>query len=347
MFLRVAAELRRTKKRQARQQNVAPQRDFSKNMHKFAPDVPLVVGNPGKDLFRGIRYNVFDQSTHVPLFRDAGILLGVSPYFSSFFPNETVITNYIAAAHKNLHLFTSTSYEKTSSDRFTCRGKEASVMLILDFSSLPDVALIDIEKAYFNVHKKKYANGEEHELTVLGFPYTSIAAFDINNNLVPNPFYLPISAQDEKLCRLNQELYDSFCNMTHMALMEETHPEIEMQYEWFQSKKDYFEKLFSLSEMVHGKDNPFNMTINQFITAHPQYAKFLFHHKNGDYAMRLAGIKDIDKNKVTVLEFITNHDDIDQYLRQLKTGSHRRSMENIAQNEIRRDEILKEAFKIR
>lgn len=335
MFRSISARAKRKPSSKATQK-----RHFSRNVHTIDARVPLVPVDDHSVLYRGIRQNVFDVNTTLPLFRDTCIFAGITPCFTAFDPENTVITNYIAATHKELPIFTSLSFVKGSSKVFAERGP----LLTVNLTNLPDLMLVDTEKAYYNENREFYKLKQEYELTVFAILYASIKSFDFQGKTISNPFCLPILPSDQENCRLFQELYDVFCKMQHVEFME---PSVNYVLQRDELKHQYFKKLFVLYDKVLGRDNPFNMSLREFQSKYPDYSEWLLHHsnkQNADNNSRVVNLEEAMNH--SVFDFLADGRNKKDYINDFCIGEHRKHRERNAKKYLADDPIIKSAFKI-
>lgn len=315
-------------------QRTTQKRNFSHNIHNVSKDCIVTSGSKQKVVYRGIRNNVYDDKSSVPLFRAECILFGLSSYYMTFDPKKVIIDNDLISGHKMSPIFLSTTLNKEIARTFT---HENSPLLTFDVSNLNNLTMINAESAFAGTYAWFYAGGQENELTVFALLYASIKFFEFKNyQAFSNPFYLPICPNDQESCLLLNELYEDLCKLHHNGRSQGGKPTVE-----------YLEKFNLLYHNVLGDQNPLNMTLTNFQRLFPQYAKHFFHVMNGANYDRFFAVKTSNRaDKITVFNFLLGNLSMKEYAFCIDPTAHRVTEERDAVSRICRDNNMKKKFNL-
>lgn len=321
----------RIKKRPSR--TAAQKRQFSKNVHHISPDCNPVSAAKTKIVYRGIRHDVYEPRSYVPLFRAESIFFGLNSYYTGFDPNTVTIDSHMIASHKLSPIFLSTSLNKASAATFVEKGP----LLTFDINNLENLMMVNADREFLAAFGGFYASGIEKELTVFALLYASIEFFELNDgNKFSNPFYLPVDPDDQESRLLLNELYDDLCRLHHYG-----------RSMGGKSTLEYLQKFNLLYHKVFGDKNPLNMTLNTFQNEFPEYAKHFFHARNGSYRDRFFSVQLSNRiDKVTVLNFLLGNLSMKEYAFCINPATHRDETEQRTVARMSRDKVIKEKFKL-
>lgn len=236
-------------------------RTFSKQ-HQFANEIALKKESVDH-VYRGIK-----PTDKFSVFSPASVIVGL-PSRKAFKQSYNVRSIDIAI-HKDSNNNEGYNYYLSSSADASITSVFGLLHLTID-ATHPQ-KWIDVESTYLNVCNQYAEHAEENENTTLAILTAATKSITDNktNEVINNPFYLPINLNNVKISRKYEDIYALYCEL--LLKSNPSHPEYNAEA-LSTFIKQYTHELIKLYNVALGMHSPFNLTLPQFANKFPAYTK--------------------------------------------------------------------------
>jgi hypothetical protein len=206
-----------------------------------------------------VLYRGFDDI--VPMIYAMPVILG--GIFGRHYPDEVSI--WEVRNHKITNLSSEYYFAAMTTSLDVARARGQGDYLQID-PALFRGRIIDVNKSFsrrsFTMPSMMSAEAEQIAVAI---PYCAIKSLCIQGDLLPNPFY--VADADARAQTEYAAIYEIYLNLLHDKF---NHALSSSEEE--QSTREYVRKYLDFYADFGGKNNPFDMTIDELAAKHPQFA---------------------------------------------------------------------------